>query len=161
MLDRVLFRSRVLLGVALAALASSAGARDYIVVASTDPAIARGATYDAGTRLTLASGAKVTLMHASGGVLALRGARGGVVLPRREVVSADAGRLAILKVIVSPAERRVVGGGRLARTRGGICPGPESLVTLDDIAAAAAANCAEPAQTALAAYLEHAPPLEP
>jgi hypothetical protein len=161
MLDPAPFRSRVLLAMALAALASTAVASDYIVVASTDPAIARGAAYDAGMRLTLARGAKVTLMHASGGVLALQGSQGAVVLPRRQVASADAGRLAILKVIVSPAERRVVGGGRFARTRGGICPLPESLVTLDDIAAAAAANCAEPAEAALAAYLEHAPSLEP
>src|SRR5262245_54430842 len=95
-----------LLGLLLAAAAGAAAAAEYVVVASTDPAILRGELFDAGARVSVTPGHKVTLMHASGDVLELRGKAGGVVLPKRAMNQAEADRLAILRVIVAPAERR-------------------------------------------------------
>ena len=48
-----LFRPMIL-GLALAAVAGVAAARDYIVVGSTDPAITRGQGLDGGVKVALA-----------------------------------------------------------------------------------------------------------
>ena len=104
------FRSvSILAGLALAAFAASASARDYVVVSSTDPSVARGQAFDAGARVPLAAGSSVVLMHATGDLLRLKGAAGGVVLPRRAASQGDADRLAILKVIVAPPGRQARG----------------------------------------------------
>lgn len=139
--------------------AGAAQAADYVVVASTDPAIARGQAYDGGARLALAAGRTVTVMHAAGNVLTLRGATGGVLLPRREASPDQTSRLATLRFIVSSSERQVVARG--GRTRGGICPLPEALTTLDDIRDAAANACADSASQAFEAWLKTAPRDDP
>ena len=134
----------------LALSAGAAQAADYVVVASTDPAIARGQAYDSGARLALAAGRTVTVMHAAGNVLTLRGATGGVLLPRKVASDDQVSRLATLRFIVSSSERQVAARG--GRTRAA-CP----LPTLDNIRDAAANGCADSASQAFEAWLKTAP----
>jgi hypothetical protein len=148
----------ILVGFALAFSAGAALARDYIVIASTNPAIVRGQAFDAGARVALAPGQKLTVMHASGDLLSLKGVAGGIVLPKRMANQADADRLAILKVMVAPSARQMVGS---TRTRAGICPNPEGLTTLDAIAQVQAAGCRDSAGEALEAWLSAHAPSEP
>lgn len=159
MVARFRLLAPILTGIGLAglALAAPAAARDYIVVGTTDPGVARGQAYDAGVRIALPPGRTLTLMHASGDLVTLRGAAGGVVLPRRAASRGDADRLAILKVIVAPAERRTVGGERLSRTRS-LCPAPVNLTTLDAIVQVQEAGCADEAGQALEAWIAAHPP---
>lgn len=144
------------LAVALAPLAALA--RDYVVVASSDPAVARGQGFDAGAKLQLAPGKVLTLMHASGDIVRVKGAAGGVVLPKRSANQAEADRLAILKVMVTPAARPAVGA---TRTRSGICPNPENLTSLDAIVRVHAAGCRQVAGEALETWLSAHEPAGP
>lgn len=151
----------MLAGLALALVATAAAARDYVVVSSTDPAVARGQSFAAGARIALPAGKTVTLMHASGDLVRLQGAAGGVVLPKRAASKGEAERLAILKVIVAPAERSAAAGIKLARTRGGVCPAPALVTTLDAIVQVYEAGCATAAVQALEAWFaSHPPPAE-
>lgn len=148
----------VLAGLALAFAASAALARDYIVVSSTDPAVAKGQAFDAGARIPLAPGRTLTLMHATGDLMKVQGAPGGVVLPRRTASQGEADRLAILKVIVAPPEERPAGGVKLRKTRAGICPTPDTITTLDAIVQVYQAACAPEAAQALDSWIaSHTP----
>ncbi|MBL8553480.1 MAG: hypothetical protein JNL41_04320 [Phenylobacterium sp.] len=146
----------LLAGLALALSAGGALARDFIVVTSSDPAFARGQGFDAGARVALGPGHKLTLMHASGDLVAVTGAAGGVVLPRRTATQAEADRLAVLKVMVVPTPK----ASGATRTRG-ICPNPESLTTLDAIVQVQAAGCRASAGEALESWFATHPPQEP
>lgn len=149
----------VLAGAAALFAAGAAVAADYVVVASNDPDIVRGQALDAGARIALPAGGKLTLMHASGDFVTVQGAAGGVVLPKRAANQADADRLAILKLMVAPPARQVASG---IRTRGaGICPSADVLTSLDAIAQAQQARCSEPAREALEAWLSAHAPSEP
>jgi hypothetical protein len=150
----------ILAGLVLAAIATAAAARDYVVVASTDPAVARGQSFAAGARIPLPAGKTVTLMHATGDIVRLKGADGGVVLPKRAASQGDADRLAILKVIVAPADRQVAGGLALRKTRSGVCPAPDKIKTLDAIVQVYQAGCASSATDALNAWITAHPPSE-
>jgi hypothetical protein len=145
-------RFRLVLGLALALAASAAAAHDYIVVASSDPAIARGQAVDAGARLALASGRTVTLMYASGDLVTLKGVPGGVVAPPRRASSAEAQRLEVLRLMVGPPPASG-DGPRLSKTRGGLCPAPANLASLDDIVAVAQGGCTNEARAAFEAWL--------
>lgn len=152
-----------LAGLALAAVATAAAARDYVVVSSTDPTVVRGQSFAAGARVALPAGKTATLMHASGDLVRVRGATGGVVLPKRAASQGEADRLAILKVLVAPAERSSVGGVRLTRgtTRGAICPQAAEVTTLDAIVQVYEARCHTVAAEALEAWFaSHPPPAE-
>jgi hypothetical protein len=140
-------------GLVLALAATAAAARDYIVVLSNDPAVTRGQAFDAGVRVPLAPGRTLTLMHASGDLLKVQGAAGGVVLPKRTASQAEADRLAILKVIVAPAEAKTAGGVALRKTRGGVCPAPAMVTTLDAVVQVHQAGCATEAAQALDAWI--------
>lgn len=148
----------LLLAAAFAALAGAAAARDYVIVASTDPAYVRGQGLHGGARLNLAPGRTVTLMHASGDVVRIKGAAGGVVLPTRQANQAEADRLAILRVMVAPPVNEVVGG---ARTRSGICPAPETVKTLDAIVQVHEGGCKSVAAQALQTWIAAREPAEP
>lgn len=141
-----------LAGVALAAISGAAAARDYIVVGSTEPGIARGQSFEAGARVSLPPGRTLTLMHASGSLVTVKGAATGVMLPRRQGNQAEADRLAIMRSIVAPPPSRA--------TRGGICPGPEALTNLDAIAQAQQAGCRNAASRALEAWIAAQTPEE-
>ncbi len=142
------------LAMAIALVGGPAGAAEYVVVASTDPAIMRGQAFDGGARVALGAGRTVTLMHAAGNVLTLKGAAGGVVLPRKAASADQTSRLATLRFIVAPSERQVV--ARSGRTRS-VCPLPEFLTTLDNIRDAAANGCAVSASEAFDTWLRSAP----
>lgn len=149
----------ILAGLLLATVATAAAARDYVVVNSTDPAVARGQSFPAGARLALPVGQTVTLMHASGDLVRLKGAAGGIVLPRRAASQGDADRLAILKVIVAPADRQAAGLVSMRKTRS-ICPAPEAVRTLDDIVQVHRMGCKAVATEALEAWLAARPAVE-
>lgn len=142
---------KLLIGVALSvAFGGAAVAADYIVVNSTDAAIKRGQSFDAGSRIALGAGQTLTLMRASGEVTTLRGAAGGVAVPGARLASADAARFETLRALVQPPPEGRTFGAR----RGGICPALESLVTLDDIVRVAeTSGCKTVARQALDAYL--------
>ncbi|MEW5683371.1 MAG: hypothetical protein AB1942_00485 [Pseudomonadota bacterium] len=146
----------VMAGLALAAVAGAAAARDYIVVSSTDPAMVRGQSFPAGARVSLAPGRTLTLMHASGNLVTVRGAAAGVVtLPSRQSSQAEADRLAIMRTIVAPAPK-----AGLRATRGGICPEAGALTSLDAIAQAAQSGCKPVASEALEAWIAAQTPEE-
>lgn len=147
----------LLLGLALAAFAGAAMAGDYIVVASTDPAIARGAAYDGGAKIPLAAGRTLTLMHASGDMIRLKGSAGGVTAPRRQAGQSETERLAVLRVIVAPPERKLA-GMYATRTRAGICPEATSIETLDAIVQVHQGGCTNEAAQALEAWVAKHPP---
>lgn len=146
-----------ILGLALTAFAGAAAARDYIVVGSTDPAIARGQAYDSGAKVALAPGRTLTLMHASGDLVRLKGAAGGILLPRRQSNQAEAERLAVLKVIVS-TDQKAPGVARPMRTRAGLCPQADAITTLDAIVRVHHAGCSAEATQALDAWIAAHPP---
>ena len=150
----------LILGLAAWALAGAAAAADYIVVASTDPAVIRGAAYDAGARIALAPGRLVTLMHASGDMIRLKGVAGGVVAPRRPAGQGEIERLAVLRLIVAPAEKR--GGAALyaTRNRAGVCPDAASVRTLDAIVQVHRGGCTAEAAEALDAWVAAHPPTD-
>ena len=154
----VRFARASILGLALAVLGGGAMARDYIVVASTDPAIARGASYDGGAKIALAPGATLTLMHASGDTIRLKGAAGGVTAPKRQAGQAEAERLAVLRVIVAPPERQARAALYATRTRAGICPEAASIKTLDAIVQVHQGGCSAEAAQALDAWVAAHPP---
>jgi hypothetical protein len=136
-------------GLALFLAPAAAAAADYIVVGSTDPAIPRGQSFDAGAKVPLGAGRVLTLMHASGDVVRVNGATGGVVLPKRAGNQAEADRLAILKLMVTPAGKQTLA----TRTRGGICPDAQALTNLDAIVQVRSAGCGEVAREALETWL--------
>lgn len=148
----------LIVGLTIGLAPATALARDFIVVASTDPAIARGQGFDAGARAPLAPGRTLTLMHASGDIVRLTGAPGGVVLPKRIADQADADRLAILKVMVAPRGRQTMDA---TRTRAGICPNVDDVTTLDAIVQVQSAGCIDVAGKALEAWLAARLALQP
>lgn len=145
---------RVVLGmVAALATASVAQAGDYIVVNSTDPAIARGQSFDGGAHIPLASGKKLTLMRATGEVTTVQGSASGVSLPALRVAANDSARLDTLHALLAPPPQGRTFGAR----RGGFCPPAESLTTLDDIVRVAnTSGCKAEARAALDAYVAKA-----
>jgi hypothetical protein len=145
---------RVLTGIVLAlAFTGAAEASDFIVVNSTDPAIARGQAFDGGAKVPLASGKKLTLMRASGEVTTVQGAPAGVTLPSLRVASADSAKFDTLHALLAPPPEGRTFGAR----RGGFCPPADSLVTIDDILRVAqSSGCKAEARTALDAYVAKA-----
>ena len=145
----------LLMGLAVSLVCGSAAmASDYIVVGSTDPAIKRGQSFDAGARVSLGAGKTLTLMRASGEVTTLRGASGAVVVPANKLAAADSARFETLGALVEPPPQGRTFGAR----RGGICPALETLVTLDDIIRTAeSSGCKTVARQALDAYLAKQP----
>lgn len=140
---------RIIIGVALAiAAAGAARAADYVVVKSTDPAIKTGLTLNGGQQVNLAAGQTLTLIAAAGDVTTLKGSAAGAVAPVRRSPQADASRLEALRVLIDPPPAGRTFGGR----RGGVCPDPATLTTLDDILAVQRGDCAGAARAALEAY---------
>lgn len=150
----------LILGLTLAAVAGAAAAQDYIVVGSTDPAIVRGQPYDAGAKVPLAPGQTLTLMHSSGDLIRLKGVAGGVSVPRRQSTQPDAERLAILKVIVSGADKKDIGFARPMRTRAGVCPPASAITTLDAVVQAHKGGCQTEAAQALETWIAGHPPTD-
>ncbi len=141
-----------ILGAILAiSFGGSALASDYIVVASSDPAIKKGTAYDAGQRVPLAAGATLTLMRATGEVTTVRGAANGAMIPGARLAAADAAKFESLKALMQPPPEGRTFGAR--RNGSGICPPAESLTTVEDIVKIAdQAGCKAVARQALEAF---------
>jgi hypothetical protein len=141
-------RSFILGAVLAAGLAGSATAADFVVVASTDPAIKPGLELSGGERVALGAGQTARLMNASGAIILLRGGPQGALAPRPGAAT-DPSRLAQLRILVDPPPASRTFGAR----RSGICPDPANLTTLDHILTAQQAGCANQARTALQALV--------
>jgi len=146
---------KVILGVSLAIAAGAGAARaaDYVVVKSTDPAIKPGLALNGGQRVALGAGQTVTLIAAAGDLTTLRGGPSGATTPARTTAQADAGKLDSLRALIDPPPPGRTFGGR----RGGVCPDPTALKTLDDILAAQSAGCGAVAREALDALATTTP----
>ena len=144
---------RAVLALVLTAFATAVLAADFVVVRSSDPALARGQAFDAGERVPLAAGTIVTLMHASGDIVTLKAGVGGVSLPKRTASAPDADRMAVLKFILARTPRETTARG--TRARSGICPAAEAITTLDAVAQVHQGGCPEQAAQALDALLAH------
>ena len=137
-------RAILIFGLMMAAGAAEAG--DYVVVASSDPGLIPGQELEGGQQVALGAGRSVTLVHVGGELTVLRGGSSGVVVPTRQVASADATRVAALKSLIAPPTEGRTFGGR----RGGVCPDPADLQTVDQILSAQAGGCARQAREAFA-----------
>ena len=95
----------LVLGAVLAfGLAGAAAAADFVVVSSTDPAIARGREVASGEALRIASGKSIVLVDTAGQVVRLSGA--AAAAPRRQYASLNEDRVAVLKMLVAPPRVR-------------------------------------------------------
>lgn len=148
---------RLILGAALAAgLAGAAQAADFVVVSSTDPAIARGTEYASGQALQIAPGKSVVLIDPVGTVKRLTGTAAPVTLPRRHLASVDAERMAVVKLLVAPPRMR-----RAMPTLNPTCPEAD-LTTFDGILTVAPVDgCLTRAREAFEAYVGKAAGPEP
>ena len=147
----------LVLALGVSAPAAAAMAADYVVVASTDPAVPRGQQVEVGQRLALAVGRTATLMHASGAIVMLKGSAAGVTAPPgRPANGAESERMAVLRLMVATSARPAT-LDRASRTRA-LCPPPEALVSLDGIVEAQKAGCSDAAVAALDAYVAKAAP---
>lgn len=142
---------RWILAAALAVgLGGVAQAADFVVVQSTDPAIARGATYDSGALIQLASGQSIVLVDTAGQVTRLVGGPRGAVVPRMQVASVSEERMAVLKMLVAPPRLRRAGPSLPN------CPQAD-LGTIDGIFTVAQVDgCLATARTAFETYVEKA-----
>lgn len=143
---------RIVLGGLLAmALAGAAEAADFVVVSSTDPAVARGQAFDSGAVVPLSPGATAVLIDTAGQVTRLAGRAGGVVLPRRQLADVNQDRVAVLKMLVAPPRVR-----RTARGLGPTCPEAD-LTRIDGIIDTARVDgCLTSARAAFEAYVDKA-----
>ena len=142
---------RMLLGLAVALAAGAAHAGDLVVVASTDPTIARGTELQSGTKVALAAGKTLVLIDTAGQVVRVTGTARGAALPRRQLAAND-DRIAMMKLLVAqPSVRR----GRSLQQP--VCPEAASLKDIEAILAAAkTAGCLANARQAFGAYVERA-----
>jgi len=147
----------IVLGLLLAVgLAGAAQAADFVVVSSTDPAIARGTEYASGQALQIAPGRSVVLIDPAGNVKRLAGAASAITLPRRQLASVDADRMAVVKLLVAPPRVR-----RTVPTANPTCPEAD-LATFEGILAVAPVDgCLSRAREAFEAYVGKAAGPEP
>jgi hypothetical protein len=143
----------IILGLISAMVAAGAAqAADFVVVKSTDPAIKAGTPVNGGERLKLAAGQTLVLLAPAGDMTTLKGGASGATAPARRTAQVDASKLESLRVLIDPPPPGRTFGGR----RGGVCPDPSQLTTIDDILGVQAA-CPEVARKALTAYANKAP----
>lgn len=150
-------RSFVLGGLLAAGLGVAAQAADFVVVSSSDPAIARGTEYASGHAIQIAPGKSVVLIDPAGNVKRLTGGAAAQALPaRRQLASVDEQRMAVVKLLVAPARVR-----RAAPKLDQVCPEAD-LATFDGIVAVAPVDgCLTRARDAFEAYVEKAAGPEP
>ncbi|WP_296598300.1 hypothetical protein [Phenylobacterium sp.] len=136
-------------GLLLAAgLAGVAHAADFVVVSSTDPAIARGAEYASGQAIQISPGRSIVLIDPAGNVKRLVGAPKAVVLPKRQVASLDEDRMAVVRLLVAPQRTR-----RAMPSLNPSCPQTD-LATFEGIVAVAPVDgCLTRAREAFEAYV--------
>lgn len=131
--------------------AGAAFAQDFIVVNSSDPAIVKGHTFNAGDQVSIAAGKSVSAIRTSGEVVTFQGGANPVTIPGERTPESDQWRAGALASLVSPPpEGRTFGATR------GFCPEPEEMLTLSIIVRADQAGCAEEARVAFANYVARA-----
>lgn len=130
-------------------LSGAAHANDYVVVNSTDPAIAKGAAFDRGAVVPVAPGSALTVISSTGRLSTHRAAGGFVSLPQLAAAPQPGVAEKIASILRRPAPRRVTGA---MRGPAGCAPVGD-LTTLDLILAAETAGCTLNAKRALDAYL--------
>ena len=140
---------KLILGLAMAAgLAGAAQAADFVVVSSTDPAIARGREVAGGEPLQIAPGRSIILVDKAGQVTRLAGAASPVAAPRRQYANLNEDRVQVLKLLVGPARVR-----RAPPSLGKVCP-PADLTQFDGIVTVARVDgCLTTARAAFEAYV--------
>lgn len=140
---------KLILGLAMSAgLAGAAEAADFVVVSSTDPAIARGREVAGGEPLQIAPGRSIVLVDKAGQVTRLAGAAAPVAVPRRQYANVNEDRVAVLKLLVGPPRVR-----RAAPSLGKVCPEAD-LTQFDGIVTVAQVDgCLTTARTAFEAYV--------
>jgi hypothetical protein len=145
----------IMIGLALAiGMAGAARAADFVVVSSTDPAIARGVEFSSGQVVSVAPGRSVVLIDPGGNVKRL--AAGSAALPRRQLASVDAERMAVVKMLVAPPRVR-----RAMPTINPTCPDAD-LGTFEGIVTVAPVDgCLSRARDAFDAYVGKAAGPEP
>ena len=138
---------------ALGIASGFAGAGDYIVVRSTEAAIAKGTALVAGTRVALPAGATVTLVSPGGEVVTLKGSSAGAQVPGVAKPGDSAAATALAALVIKPPPRRSFGAMRGSEK----CPSVAALKTLEQILAASGEKgCASISQAALEAYVDRA-----
>lgn len=140
---------KIILGVAISlGLVGAASAADFVVVSSTDPAIARGREVASGEALQIALGKSIVLVDTAGQVTRLAGAAAPVRAPRRQYASLNEDRVAVLKLLVAPPRVRRT-GPNLQK----VCPDAD-LTRFDGIVTVAQVDgCLTTARTAFEAYV--------
>lgn len=147
----------VVLGVLLAVgLGAAAEAADFVVVSSTDPAVARGTEYASGQVLQIASGRSVVLIDPAGNVKRLVGGSAAQTLPRRQLASVDEQRMAVVKMLLAPARIRRT-GPKLDQ----VCPEADLTTFAGILTVAPVDGCLTRARDAFDAYVEKAAGPEP
>jgi hypothetical protein len=143
---------KIFLGVLLAVgLAGAAEAADFVVVSSTDPAVARGQEYASGQAVQIAPGKSVVLIDPAGNVKRLVGGAAAQALPRRQVASVDDQRMAVVKLLVAPPRMR-----RATPKLDQVCPQAD-LATFEGILTVAPVDgCLTRAREAFDAYVDKA-----
>lgn len=140
---------KLILALAMSAgLAGAAQAADFVVVSSTDPAIARGREVAGGESLQIAPGRSIVLVDKAGQVTRLAGAAAPIVAPRRQYANVNEDRVAVLKLLVAPARVR-----RAAPGLEKVCPQAD-LTQFDGIVTVAVVDgCLTTARAAFDAYV--------
>lgn len=140
---------KLILALAMSAgLAGTAHAADFVVVSSTDPAIARGREVAGGESLQIAPGRSIVLVDKAGQVTRLAGAAAPIVAPRRQYANVNEDRVAVLKLLVAPARVR-----RAAPGLEKVCPQAD-LTQFDGIVTVAVVDgCLTTARAAFDAYV--------
>lgn len=131
------------------ATAGAAWAHDYIVVSSSDPAIAKGTALDGGAIVPLANGRSLTVMSVAGEVKTYRGGQGVIRLPQPPEATNATAFDALATLVRRAPPRRIVGAVRGS----GVCRPVEELTNLDLIMTAEAEGCRVNAKAALDAYV--------
>ncbi|ODT88663.1 hypothetical protein [Phenylobacterium sp. SCN 70-31] len=144
-------RSVVLGAVAAILVAGVAHAADFVVVSSTEPGVARGQEFAAGTLVQIAPGKSVVLIDTAGQVVRLNGAAGQVIVPRRQYASVNEDRVAVLKMLVGPPRVR-----RAAPGLGKVCPETDMTAFDGIVTVAQVDGCLTTARTAFEAYVDKA-----
>jgi hypothetical protein len=140
---------KIILGLAISlGLAGAASAADFVVVSSTDPAIARGRELASGAVLQIAPGRSVVLIDTAGEAGDLAGAAAPIVIPRRQYASLNEDRVAVLKMLVAPPRVR-----RAGPSLDKVCPDADLSKFEGIVTVAQVDGCLTTARNAFDAYV--------
>lgn len=145
---------KILTGAVLAiVLGGVAHADNFVVVRSSDPAVAARSMFTSGQTVSVRKGASLTVINGAGALSTLTSRSGAITLPGA-ASEADAQKASAMRAILErPQARRTFGAMRGGTHQVGDCPLASELKTMDDIIKADADDCNDVAQEALAAFV--------